>query len=218
MTTLLLQCPHCGTELETSERAVEDSDGWLRCGDCLKPFSASGEDTAFVAPRLDEGAAERALASMTVQPIDGEPAAQPGASRTSRFWLAMIGLLTILLGWQVNESLREPAAAKPAVTLGKILVRPHPVRADALRVDAILHNSSAAEQPLPAIELNFQDSYGQTRAGRRFRASEYLQGDLGGRRSLPGHSEFQVTLELADPGKGTVNYTARLISADRLTD
>ena len=147
---LLLYCPYCGAELEMAANAIDRSGGLVRCGGCLQQFNANGSEPEFVAPRIDEQGAARALADLDVAPLDTADLPEPPA-RIPWLWLVLASALLLALGWQINSTLTQRAAVLPQLTLGQILVRPHPEYDRALRLDAILRNATATSQPLPCL-------------------------------------------------------------------
>lgn len=92
-----------------------------------------------------------------------------------------------------------------------LVVRSHPSVPGALVVDAIVYNRAPFAQPYPDLELSFSDGAGNLLAGRVFRPSEYLQGELTGSESMPPNTPVHLTLELVDPGSEAVNYEVRFL-------
>lgn len=92
-----------------------------------------------------------------------------------------------------------------------LVVRSHPDYRNALIVDAILFNEARYPQPFPDLELRFSALDGSPVASRRFKPSEYLQGDLSGMDSMPTNTPLHVSLEIVDPGDSAVNYNLRLL-------
>jgi hypothetical protein len=88
----------------------------------------------------------------------------------------------------------------------RLVVRSHPERADALRVDAVILNRAPWDQPFPDIELRFSDLTGSTVALRRFHPDEYLGGEMAQVRTMPSGRPVQIALELIDPGEAAINY------------
>ena len=94
-----------------------------------------------------------------------------------------------------------------------LVVRDHPERVGALMVDAILLNTAPFSQPFPDLVLEFSGLDGETLAVRQFKPSEYLSGELSGRRIMPANQPIHLTLELIDPGPDAVNYRAYIPGA-----
>jgi hypothetical protein len=89
----------------------------------------------------------------------------------------------------------------------RLVVRSHPERADALRVDAVIVNRAPWPQPWPELELRFSDLRGELVAARRFAPGEYLDAALAAERpEMPPRRPVQIALELVDPGADAVNY------------
>jgi len=88
-----------------------------------------------------------------------------------------------------------------------LVVRSHPLLADALIIDAVLVNGAGFEQPYPAISLSFSDINNNVVAKRLFTPDEYLAGEVDPKSLMPSRTPIRVSLELKDPGKQAVNYT-----------
>jgi hypothetical protein len=87
-----------------------------------------------------------------------------------------------------------------------LVVRSHPNVAGALLVDALIINAAAFPQPFPQIELRFSSLTGSLVAGRRFKPSEYLSGELAGAEMMQPNTPVHIALEIDDPGTEAVNY------------
>jgi predicted Zn finger-like uncharacterized protein len=94
-----------------------------------------------------------------------------------------------------------------------LVVRSHPLVAEALIIDAVLVNDASFEQPFPAISLSFSDINNNVVAQRVFLPAEYLSGETRLNKLMPSKTPVPVSLELKDPGKLAVNYTIRLREA-----
>jgi hypothetical protein len=89
----------------------------------------------------------------------------------------------------------------------RLVVRSHPERDDALRVDAVIVNRAPWPQPWPELELRFSDLRGELVAARRFGPGEYLDEAVAAERpEMPSRRPVQIALELVDPGPDAVNY------------
>jgi predicted Zn finger-like uncharacterized protein len=88
-----------------------------------------------------------------------------------------------------------------------LVVREHPQFSGALIVDAIIYNRAAFSQPFPLLKLSFADIQGQPLASRRFKPSEYLGGELAGKKDMPPQTPIHVSLDILDPGQQAVNYS-----------
>ncbi|HYQ38699.1 MAG TPA: DUF3426 domain-containing protein [Pseudomonas sp.] len=95
-----------------------------------------------------------------------------------------------------------------------LTVRSHPSHPGALTVDAIIYNRADFAQPFPLLELRFEDLNGQPQASRRFKPSEYLGGELAGRKDMPPQTPIHIALEILDPGAQAVNYSLAFHSPD----
>jgi predicted Zn finger-like uncharacterized protein len=209
---VVVYCPFCGTELELSDAHLQQADGKIRCGSCLQLFDTRRSEQPFQAPTLPEDGPFNPLANISVHPMEEAelPQVQTGISWT--WWLLILALGGLLLG-QIYRDQMSATSSVTELSLGRLLVRPHPHRPEALRVDAIIRNHGTQPSTLPLLSLSFQNGFGEIRAQRTFAASEYLRGQLAGHSTIPANSEIQIELELLDPGQGTVNYSAQLISA-----
>jgi predicted Zn finger-like uncharacterized protein len=95
-----------------------------------------------------------------------------------------------------------------------LTVRSHPSHPGALTVDAIIYNRADFAQPFPLLELRFEDINGQPQASRRFKPSEYLGGELAGRKDMPPQTPIHIALEILDPGAQAMNYSLAFHSPD----
>ena len=93
-----------------------------------------------------------------------------------------------------------------------LVVRSHPTIEQALVVDAIMTNYAKFKQQFPIMELQFTDLSGNVVAGRRFKPSEYLGGELVGTQAMPIKQPVHIALEIADPGETAINYQMRFHS------
>lgn len=99
-------------------------------------------------------------------------------------------------------------AAPDLIRTSNLVVRSHPDAEGALVVDTILLNTASFQQPFPALTLTFSNRHGETVASRRFQPTEYLAGELAGRRLMPSNQPIHLTLEIVDPGPEAVSYSA----------
>jgi predicted Zn finger-like uncharacterized protein len=88
-----------------------------------------------------------------------------------------------------------------------LVVRSHPDFNGALVVDAIIYNRAQFSQPFPLLELRFADLNGHLIASRRFKPSEYLNGELEGLAEMPPQTPIHIALDILDPGPKAVNYS-----------
>lgn len=93
-----------------------------------------------------------------------------------------------------------------------LMVYDHPERDNALIVETVIFNANNNSLPFPLIELLFTDAAGNTKAYRRFTASEYLHGELLGVNQMAAATPIHIALEIKDPGADAVNYTVKLIA------
>lgn len=98
--------------------------------------------------------------------------------------------------------LRDPASIRSQ----RLSVRPHPERADALLLEALIENRAGFAQPYPAIELQFSDIRGRPLAARRFRPDEYLRGEVAVGSLMPVGQPVRIAMAMESPGQQAVNY------------
>jgi hypothetical protein len=96
--------------------------------------------------------------------------------------------------------------ALEALASRSLVVRTHPDVPGALLVDALIVNEAQFAQPFPVIELRFSSIDGRLVAGRRFKPSEYLAGELRGAEMIEPRTPVHIALEIDDPGAEAVNY------------
>lgn len=207
-TPIFRTCPHCNSTLQITGELLQQAEGMLRCGSCLNIFDGFREEAQFVAPEVPSEEDQNPLAKISVEAMSGaELPAQP--ETPPRISASLCLLLVLLLAGQLLWTQLYPEPAQ-SVSLTRLVVRPHPVQQQALRVDAILKNHSSAEQVFPKLYLSFRDQYGKQQAQRSFSPDEYLHGELAGHTNMPAKSSVQVSLSLQDPGRNANNYSARL--------
>ena len=98
--------------------------------------------------------------------------------------------------------LRDPASIRSR----RLSIRPHPERAGALLLEAMIENQADFAQPYPAIELQFADIRGRPLAARRFRPDEYLRGEVSVGSLMPVGQPVRIAVAMESPGEQAVNY------------
>jgi hypothetical protein len=93
-----------------------------------------------------------------------------------------------------------------AIHTSNLVVRSDPALHYALAVDVMLRNTASYVQPFPELELYFADINNFPVASRSFKPSEYLAGELAGKREMPPDKSIHVSLQIVDPGPSAVNY------------
>lgn len=101
------------------------------------------------------------------------------------------------------------------ITTTDLVVRSHPERPGALRVDAVLVNNAAFAQPFPQLRLRFEDLQGTVVAARTFAPREYLGGELAGATALPSRQPVRLELDIVDPGPAAVSYSLLAVDSGR---
>lgn len=96
---------------------------------------------------------------------------------------------------------REPGA----FVIASREVRPHPSRADALRVSASFRNDARWAQAWPHLVLTLSDVDGRRVAARAFAPGEYLPEGVPQALLEPGR-QVQVSLDIHEPSRATVSY------------
>ncbi len=95
-----------------------------------------------------------------------------------------------------------------------LVVRTHPERPGALKVDAILHNRANYPQPFPILELRFADFNGQNLSSLRFKPTDYLEGEVKAGDSMPPETPVHIRLEVLDPGVQAAGYSLEFHSPE----
>lgn len=93
-----------------------------------------------------------------------------------------------------------------------LVVRSHPSQEGALVIDALLINQAPFEQPFPNIRMEFQDLQQKTVSSRIFSPTDYLGGELSGRRIMPSQVPIHIAINVIDPGADAVNYTLDVLN------
>lgn len=96
---------------------------------------------------------------------------------------------------------------RQAIHTSNLVIRSHPEAEGALLVDVIIKNKAKFEQRFPSLRLTFTDIKNNALATRRFRADEYLGGELTGMTMMPRDQGIHIGLEIVDPGPKAVSYT-----------
>ena len=96
---------------------------------------------------------------------------------------------------------REPAA----FALLERDVRPHPQRADTLRITASFRNNAAWPQPWPEVVLTLSDIDGRPLGTRAFAAAEYL-GQAPDAALVESGAGAVIRMDVREPGPGAVAF------------
>jgi predicted Zn finger-like uncharacterized protein len=96
------------------------------------------------------------------------------------------------------------------IKVSNLVLRKHPVEPDGLVLDAILFNVTSEEQPFPKLELYFSDMAKTPLASRRFEPSEYLSGEMLGKKVIPPGRPVHIALEVVSPGEKAVNWNLQV--------
>jgi predicted Zn finger-like uncharacterized protein len=83
----------------------------------------------------------------------------------------------------------------------------HPNAKNTLMISASIVNQAAFEQTFPLLELKFENIRGETIAGRRFTAEEYLAIPVDQISIMKPGEPISISIEIIDPGKDMVSYT-----------
>ena len=95
-----------------------------------------------------------------------------------------------------------------------LVIRSHPEFKGALQVDAIIYNRAPFSQPFPLLELTFSDAQGERLMSRKFKAEEYLSGELAGQNNMPQQVPIHIALEILAPSSETISYSLKFVSPD----
>ena len=82
----------------------------------------------------------------------------------------------------------------------------HPNTANALMVNAVIVNEAEYPQDFPLMELRFENIRGETIAGRRFTAEEYLDIPRQQLEKMQPGEPVSLNIEITDPGKDVMTY------------
>ena len=211
-----VRCPHCDTRLQLAKEQREQALGQVRCGNCLHAFDANSGEVEFVVPVLPDARGAHPLAAFTAKSMDASllPVIANSASVPA---LLLLGALVLALAAQVFLWQEPVNTAGGRLQIEKLVVRQHPEVEGALRIDAMLSNAGSRAAPMPALDLRFSTRYGEARAQRLFKPSEYLHGDYREAREIAANTEMQISLSLQNPGHDAINFDARLRSLTKQT-
>ncbi len=93
-----------------------------------------------------------------------------------------------------------------------LIVRSHPKVPNALIVDAVIQNTARFEQTFPTLDVVFTDNRDKVVAARRLTPSEYLGGELSGRKNMPKLQPIHIAIEIADPGEEATGYKIIIVN------
>ncbi len=207
----LATCPHCDSSFKVDAEQLASAGGRVRCGNCLQVFDGVHSEMEFIPPTLPDDTPT--LLELNPQPMAAADMPALGPSRRRGGWL-LLALLAILI---LQITLPLPVPPQEPVQLSTLVVRPHASVKDALRVDALLRNTSDREQALPGLLLGFNNRQGEPRAARLFAPAEYLH-NAPQTLQLPAHSEVQISLSLRRPSPDAVNYVGLLVPQQQLNN
>lgn len=88
---------------------------------------------------------------------------------------------------------------KKQIVTYNLVVQADDQNADALLVDVMLLNKAGFDQPFPDLLLSFSDMDGNVKASRIFKPSDYLGGELSGKKIMPSKQPIHLSLEIKDP-------------------
>ncbi len=111
----------------------------------------------------------------------------------------------VILCEQTGCTLPPPKDIK-LITLSSKNIFTHPNVSNALMVSASIVNQADFAQDYPVIELRFENIRGQTIAGRRFYAVEYLGIPEDQISKMQPDAPVNINLEIKDPGDDMVSY------------
>ena len=88
---------------------------------------------------------------------------------------------------------------KKQIVTYNLVVQADDQNPDALLVDVMLLNKAGFDQPFPDLLLSFSDMDGNVKASRIFKPTDYLGGELSGKKIMPSKQPVHLTLEIKDP-------------------
>ena len=90
-------------------------------------------------------------------------------------------------------------------------IRPHPVVAGALLINASIRNKYFEAVAYPVVEIRLTDINGRVHALRRFAPAEYLGEPTQSARGLAGGALVPLVFEVVDPGQAAMNFEFRFL-------
>lgn len=99
-----------------------------------------------------------------------------------------------------------PPKNRKLISLSSKNIYSHPNVDNALMISASIINQANFAQDFPIIELRFENVRGETIAGRRFKAVEYLGIPENQISKMQPDVPINISLEIMDPGKDMVSY------------
>ncbi len=229
------ECPHCHTLFRLDESLLQQADGQVRCGHCLAVFTADNPyNTPTYIDQADDDEENTATSVADVIPPELRAETRAGKSRlgfvtTLLFSLATLTAILALAAqytYYNRHMLVKQAELRPwiekacshlpcqlpeprdtrLISLSSKNIYTHPNSSDALMVSATIINQADFAQRYPVIELRFENIRGETIAGRRFHAHEYLGIPVDQISMMQPQTPVSFNLEIRDPGNDMVSY------------
>ena len=97
------------------------------------------------------------------------------------------------------------------IKIDNMVVIDHPQNQGMLLVDATIQNRAKFDQYFPTLMLTFTDLNNALVSKMNFRPSDYVGGELAGRKLMPAKHPIHITLEIQDPGVDAVNYQISIV-------
>jgi len=139
-------------------------------------------------------------------------------------WPLLAVVLAGLVAWQwlahhdwrpnlpwVSQPVRAPASDTAALGVVSRDLHPHPTRAGAMVVSAVLINRAKYNVGWPEIEVTLFDQSQQAVATRTFRPPEYLDPNADQRAGFAPQSRLPVVLEINAPGSEPAGFSMRFL-------
>lgn len=235
------QCPQCDTRFKVTLEQLNEAHGLVRCGSCMKVFSADQHLQSNQTEQSDKLTARNNADTPKIPEIPLQ-ISQINAQKSSLgtlIWgtltlIGCLGLLTQILWFERDQLSQNPQFSSfyqlackkvncqlnprqdiPNITNQQLVVRDHPRYLGAIAVDLLMENQAPFAQPFPAIRITFSDINGEPRAARSFQPAEYLGGDFNSSQLMPSGKPVQVRLEMIDPGAQAANYRIQFIQPQR---
>lgn len=176
-------------------------------------------------------------AGLAAEPLQLKPElTHPPASILQRTFFVLATLILILMlfsqailfmksEWLQDEGLRTiyrpfyavlgadlpPRQSIDLIETGQLIVQPHDIYKDAIRISILLENKASFKQPFPALLLSFEDTKGRMVSQRKLEPSDYINLAVFPNALMPQNQSVQIQLDFMDPGRRASGYQIRLL-------
>lgn len=235
----ITQCPHCQSSFRIKRSQLDATQETVRCGACLQEYNAASQFNNSTIKQITAASPADHFSYFSDEPI--RLGWQPKQKKPWQPWhmwslLNVVAVLLLLSQYTYHnftelarqDSTRPLLAAicplfgceLPAkvdieqIKSSNLVIRSHPEFKGALQVDAIIYNRAPFSQPFPLLELTFSDAQGERLMSRKFKAEEYLSGELAGQNNMPQQVPIHIALEILEPSSEIINYSLKFVSPD----